>query len=277
MTSPGWSTRQLAEFLEAISAVGDVATARRAAVSRVVEALDAELAAIVSDRGVEVSIGLDPAQVSAAALAAVKEGRSQTIEVPGLGRCVALSMAIGGERDGSLLVARSGQETFNNEQLNVARGLAHALAMAERMLQGRDEERALREHSEEQATKRQVAEANYRSLVERLPAIVYSAEMGERGRWTYVSPQIEEILGFTPEEWISDPEMWLNQLHPDDRERALSQENERVLGDRDPPPIDYRLLTPEGKEVWVLDEAVLDRDESGKPVWHGVLYDFTKR
>jgi diguanylate cyclase (GGDEF)-like protein/PAS domain S-box-containing protein len=277
MTAPGWSTRQLAEFLEAISTVGDIGTARRAAVDRVAEALEAEVVAIVTDRRVLVAIGLDPEHVSAAALAAVREGRSNAIEVPGLGRCIAVSIAIGGRPDLSLVVARSGPERFSSEELNVARGLAHSLAMAERMLEGRDEERALRERGEEHARERQAAEANYRSLVERLPAIVYSAEMGEHGRWTYISPQIEEILGFSAQEWMSDPEMWLNQLHPDDRERALSQENERVLGDRDPPPIDYRLLTRDGREVWILDEAVLERDQSGHPVWHGVLYDITKR
>ena len=78
MTSPGWSTRHLAEFLEAISAVGDVASARRVAVDRVAEALQAELAAVVSDRGIEVAIGPDPEHVSATALAAVREGRSMT-------------------------------------------------------------------------------------------------------------------------------------------------------------------------------------------------------
>lgn len=277
MTAPGWSTRQLAEFLEAISTVGDIATARRAAVDRVAEALGAEVAAIVTDRGVLVAIGLDPEQVSATALAAVREGRSKTIEVPGLGRCVAVSILIGGGEDASLVVARTGQEIFSNEEINVARGLAHTLSMAQRMLEGRDEERALRERGEEHAKRREAVEANYQSLIEQLPAIVYSAEMGEHGRWTYVSPQIEEILGFSPEQWMSDPGIWLRQLHPDDRERALDQENERVLGDRDPPPIDYRLLSRDGREVWILDEAVLEPDESGVPVWHGVLYDITKR
>jgi diguanylate cyclase (GGDEF)-like protein/PAS domain S-box-containing protein len=277
MSSPGWSTRQLAEFLEAISAVGDVNTARRAAVDRAAEALDAEVAAIVNDRGIVISVGLDREQVSAAALAAVREGRSKTIDVPGVGRCVALSISVPGELGTSLIVARTGQESFSSEELNVARGLAHALAMAERMLAGRHEERVLRERSEEQTRGRQVAEAHYRSLVEQLPAIVYSAEMGERGRWTYISPQIEEILGFTAEEWMEDPELWLKRLHPDDRERALEQENERLLGDRNPPPIDYRLLARDGREVWILDEAVLELDAESRPMWHGVLYDITKR
>jgi diguanylate cyclase (GGDEF)-like protein/PAS domain S-box-containing protein len=277
MSAPGWSTRQLAEFLEAISAVGDTGTARRAAVDRVAEALEAEVAAIVSEEGVLVSIGIDPEQLSAAALDAVREGHSQTIDVPGLGLCHALSIAVPGERETTMIVARSGPETFSSEELNVARGLAHTLAMAERMLAGRDEEAALRAASEEEARDRMAAEAHYRTLVEQLPAIVYSAELGEQGRWTYVSPQIEAILGFTPGEWMADSELWAKQLHPEDRERVLAQENEYVLGNRNPPPIDYRLLTREGKEIWVLDEAVLEPDQTDRPVWHGVLYDITER
>jgi diguanylate cyclase (GGDEF)-like protein/PAS domain S-box-containing protein len=119
--------------------------------------------------------------------------------------------------------------------------------------------------------------ADYRRLVERLPAIIYAAEMGEHGRWRYVSPQVEEILGYTPEEWIDDPGLWANLLHPDDRERALEQETRKSLGERNPPPVDYRMITRDGDTVWILDEAVLEPDDAGVPVWHGVLYDITER
>jgi diguanylate cyclase (GGDEF)-like protein/PAS domain S-box-containing protein len=118
---------------------------------------------------------------------------------------------------------------------------------------------------------------DYRRLVERLPAIVYASELGEHGRWRYVSPQVEEILGYTPEEWLADPELWASLLHPEDRERALSQETRKTIGNRNPPPVDYRMLTRDGRTVWILDEAVLEPDETGTPVWHGVLYDITER
>ncbi len=118
---------------------------------------------------------------------------------------------------------------------------------------------------------------DYRRLVERLPAIVYASELGENGRWRYVSPQVEEILGYTPEEWLADPGLWARLLHPDDRERALSQETRKTIGTRNPPPVDYRMVTRDGRIVWILDEAVLEPDEAGTPVWHGVLYDITER
>jgi diguanylate cyclase (GGDEF)-like protein/PAS domain S-box-containing protein len=118
---------------------------------------------------------------------------------------------------------------------------------------------------------------DYRRLVERLPAIVYSCELGEQGRWRYVSPQIEQILGYSPGEWMADPALWAQRLHPDDRERALEQETRKAAGEGGGPPIDYRMITRDGSVVWILDEAVLEPDAEGTQVWHGVLYDITER
>jgi diguanylate cyclase (GGDEF)-like protein/PAS domain S-box-containing protein len=114
-------------------------------------------------------------------------------------------------------------------------------------------------------------------MVERLPVIVYTAELGEFGRWRYVSPQVQEILGYTAEDLKADPKLWAHLLHPDDRERALEFETEDYLGQRNTSPVEYRMRTRDGRLVWLLDEAVLEADESGVPVWHGVLYDITER
>jgi diguanylate cyclase (GGDEF)-like protein/PAS domain S-box-containing protein len=112
-------------------------------------------------------------------------------------------------------------------------------------------------------------------LLQRVPAILYTADAGPAGRWHYVSPQIEAILGFTPEEWCTDAELWANQLHPDDREQVLSGENQALDGKAEG-STDYRLLHRDGHVVWVRDDAMLVNDANGIPCWHGVITDITE-
>jgi diguanylate cyclase (GGDEF)-like protein/PAS domain S-box-containing protein len=118
---------------------------------------------------------------------------------------------------------------------------------------------------------------DFRRLIERLPVIVYTAELGERGRWRYVSPQVEEILGYRPEDFVRDPGLWASLLHAEDRERVLALETQQDLGSRDTTPVEYRIHTRDGSVVWIHDEAVLEADEDGVPVWHGVIYDVSER
>jgi diguanylate cyclase (GGDEF)-like protein/PAS domain S-box-containing protein len=114
-------------------------------------------------------------------------------------------------------------------------------------------------------------------LIDRLPVIVYASELGENGRWRYVSPQVEEILGFTPGQFLTDAGLWGRQVHPDDKMRALAVESRDALGNRETAPVEYRMYTKSGRIVWMLDEAVLEPDAAGVPVWHGVLYDISER
>src|SRR5215469_16445561 len=65
---------------------------------------------------------------------------------------------------------------------------------------------------------------DYPAVLDRVPAIIYVADAGHTGRWHYVSPQIQAILGYSPAEWCADPKLWANRLHPDDRERVLKHE-----------------------------------------------------
>jgi diguanylate cyclase (GGDEF)-like protein/PAS domain S-box-containing protein len=128
-------------------------------------------------------------------------------------------------------------------------------------------------------TERQLheAEAKYRTLVEQIPAIVYTAEFGEQGAWSFVSPQIENILGFPPDEWIADPGLWYRQLHPDDRDRAMQQEAEsRRTGA--PLASEYRMCARDGRIVWFRDDASMVTDVKGEPLFmQGVMYDISDR
>ena len=122
-----------------------------------------------------------------------------------------------------------------------------------------------------------VIDIDFRAMVERIPAITYAAGFGESGRWHYVSEQITPMLGFTPEEWQADPDLWFKQIHPEDRGRALAEEAESKSSGS-PLRSEYRMLTRSGSVVWVRDEAVLVRDEAGRPLfWQGFMIDITDR
>ncbi|HWF35736.1 MAG TPA: EAL domain-containing protein [Solirubrobacteraceae bacterium] len=117
-----------------------------------------------------------------------------------------------------------------------------------------------------------------KNMLERVPAIIYVADTGPAGRWRYVSPQIRYILGFSPEAWCGDPDLWASRLHPDDRERVLAAEHASAeSGSPGSGPAEYRLLDRDGNVVWIRDDAQLVRDATGSLQWHGVLSDVTER
>jgi diguanylate cyclase (GGDEF)-like protein/PAS domain S-box-containing protein len=137
-----------------------------------------------------------------------------------------------------------------------------SLRDARALIAGRDAEIALTE-----------AQLRYRSLVEQIPAVVY-ADDGERT--FYVSPQIGDILGVTPEQYIEDPDLWLRLVHPDDR-RVVQEESDAFLAGAGGDLSDYRMVRPDGRIVWIRDRAYAFRDEEGRVLWeHGVLFDVTE-
>jgi diguanylate cyclase (GGDEF)-like protein/PAS domain S-box-containing protein len=117
---------------------------------------------------------------------------------------------------------------------------------------------------------------DFPGLLQRLPAVVYIAEPGAKGRWHYVSPQIETILGYTAEEWCADRHLWFARMHPDDRERVLDVESFEELGG-ELSATEYRLLHRDGTPVWIRDEAQLVSGPDGTTLWHGVLCNIDDR
>ncbi|HID63958.1 MAG TPA: PAS domain S-box protein, partial [Anaerolineae bacterium] len=121
------------------------------------------------------------------------------------------------------------------------------------------------------------AEAKYRTLVEQLPAITYIVEFGEVNRTIYISPQVESLLGFSQAEWLADPDLWVKQLHPDDRERVLSKIRGKDASGK-PLDLEYRVLTRDGHVLWFRNQTALVRDETGRIRYsHGVMFDITER
>jgi len=119
------------------------------------------------------------------------------------------------------------------------------------------------------------AERRFATLVERLPAIVYEAEPGPEGAWLYVSGFVETLLGYTPEEWRSDPTLWLRCVHEDDRDVALAADERLNAGERI--AVEYRMHARDGSVVWVRDESARVLDEQGRLLVEGLLSDITER
>jgi PAS domain S-box-containing protein len=125
------------------------------------------------------------------------------------------------------------------------------------------------------------AKERYRRLVEDLPAVIYMWQTRERpdgADESYVSPQVEDLLGFTPAEWHADWGVWKRRLHPHDRDRIVAA-TEHTARTGEPFQEEFRYLAKDGRIVWVLDRAtLLERDERGRPlILQGVTMDITAR
>ncbi len=127
------------------------------------------------------------------------------------------------------------------------------------------------------ATVRAQAEMRYRTLVEQLPLITYidSPHSADEAA-DFVSPQIESILGYTQADWFSDPNFFVDHLHPGDRDRVRDlQRSARESGQ--PLDIEYRFRAKDGTYVWLWDSYGIVRDNAGRP-WYtqGFALDVTR-
>ncbi len=119
------------------------------------------------------------------------------------------------------------------------------------------------------------AQVKYRSLVERQPGVVYIAEPGAIGQWHFVSPQIEGMLGYAPEEWIADPTLWATSIHHEDRERVVNADaaaTEPGATTR----FEYRMVRRDGEVVWILDDVAVTQADDGTTLLQGLMIDITK-
>ena len=120
------------------------------------------------------------------------------------------------------------------------------------------------------------AEQRYRTLVERVPAVVYMQEIGSQDSAMYMSPRIEDMTGYSPDD-CKDPDLRWRMVHPEDRGRMQS-EDEHTVEPGEVFTTEYRVVHRDGHTVWVRNEAVVVEDEvSGSRYWQGFMIDITER
>ncbi len=119
------------------------------------------------------------------------------------------------------------------------------------------------------------SEAKYRSLIESSPAIVYLAQPRLPYAPVYVSPNIA-AFGYTPEEWVSHPDMWISLIHEDDRELVLRVTEEAMKQGLET-DLEYRIIARDGDIYWLHDKGRFITDWQGNRTgWQGVMLDVTK-
>lgn len=123
----------------------------------------------------------------------------------------------------------------------------------------------------------QASETKFRRLVEHLPTVIYMNPADDASSMNYVSPQIQALIGYTSEEWLTDQTLWMKALHPEDIEHVLAQTS-HTDHQSEPFDLEYRMTHRDGQLVWVHDQAILVNDRDGKHhYWQGIMLDITAR
>src|SRR5258708_38072150 len=109
------------------------------------------------------------------------------------------------------------------------------------------------------------SEQQFREIVDDLEAIVWEAD-ATTWQFTFVNRQAEEILGYSVDRWLTELNFWVNHIHPDDRERAVTTcMHATAMGENH--QFDYRALAADGRIVWLRHRARVVKNDTGNPAW----------
>jgi len=114
-------------------------------------------------------------------------------------------------------------------------------------------------------------------IVEHVPGVVWEAwgkPDAANQRIDFVSNHVEQMVGYSKEEWLSTPNFWLSIVHPDDKERAAA-EAAAIFASGKGGSSRFRWLHRDGREVWIEAQSIVVCDESGPVGMRGVTMDIT--
>jgi diguanylate cyclase (GGDEF)-like protein/PAS domain S-box-containing protein len=125
-------------------------------------------------------------------------------------------------------------------------------------------------------------ERRFENLVENIPGLIVYLDVVQLddpgcSLPVYIGPQVEALLGYPREAWLTEDELWLDVLHPDDRERMIATD---IAARSALAPLfaEYRMIARDGRVVWVSEKAAVVKDElTGTVYWQGVMVDITDR
>jgi len=189
---------------------------------------------------------------------------------------IAVPLILRNEVIGMISAQSYSLNAYDEKDVTLLKGIANQVAIAienSRLYTAAQKEIKERQKVEEQL---RAAETRYRELVERVPVVIYSADTGQDGRWHYISPQIESLLGYTPDQWLADSKLWFERILPEDREYVVNTESQAVEK-AERVEMEYRMITKDGQVIWIHDEGLSTfvSPDTNQTILQGFLMDIT--
>jgi PAS domain S-box-containing protein len=119
-----------------------------------------------------------------------------------------------------------------------------------------------------------VPEIEFQSLLNAVGVVVWMENL-QTFEVTYISEQVKIILGYTPEEWLSDPFFWEKHIHPGDKETAIAFLNAN-LNNTESFTLHYRMARTDGQYVWIKNIVSVLKEEGKPTVLQGIMVDITE-
>jgi PAS domain S-box-containing protein len=202
---------------------------------------------------------------------------------------------------GVLAIFASQTNAFTDEEVGLLEELAADLAFGIDALRNRVKLKRRQEHLEElvQSRTTELRETNQRLekevekrrrarerllrtaqrleyLVASSPTVIYSRKVDGDCPATFVSANVENLMGYEPRDFTEDPGFWPSHINPEDAPRVL--EGLGHLAEKGQDSRDYRFRLKDGSYRWLHDELKLTYDANGRPLEAvGYLSDITAR
>lgn len=130
--------------------------------------------------------------------------------------------------------------------------------------------------TERRATEKMIFDTKQKieSLINTVDGIVWECDIVNFS-FSFVSKKAENILGYTPEEWMESSAFWASHIHPDDREEALNycSQKTKAFENHD---FEYRMIAKNGAIVWLRDIVNVIFENEKAVSLRGIMIDITK-
>ena len=111
------------------------------------------------------------------------------------------------------------------------------------------------------------------SIINAIDGIVWEYNL-ETMSSSFISKKVENILGYSAEDYMSSPTFWEDHIYPEDREFALGLStivNKKYLNH----DYEYRMVTKKGKIVWIRDIVNFVFEDGVPIISRGIMIDIT--